>query len=208
MTPFRSRGELVISMTLAETFLLLVFMIWYSNQPKNDPLPPTTREALKAENQRLTKENERLQSELDDLNRRLAFWRKYTGLPVPGSEEEFKKFLFEAGRGKPKCQEENVIADVSVINGTTALKALADSPGLRTTLQAQGVDFSPGVTIKDPVMIQKVLRAARDFRKPPDNTECRFDYTLKYQTHDDFYEGVERFEKYFYTVGRTQTKAP
>jgi hypothetical protein len=208
MTPPRSSGELIISMTLAETFLLLVFMIWYSNQPTKDPPAPTTIEALQAENQRLTKENQRIQVALDDLNRRLAFWRQRFDQPVPGSEEELKKFLYEAGRGKPKCQDENVIVNVSVINGITTLKVVADSPILRTSLGAQEVDFRPGSVITDATMIEKVLLATRDFRKQPDNTECRFDYTFRYQTHDDYYEGNERFEKYFYTAGRTQTKSP
>src|SRR5438128_1166411 len=119
MAPRSNRGELIISMTLAETFLLLVFMVWYSVRPKFDPHPPNRIEILQAENERLKQANEHLRLELDDINRRLAFWRQRFDLPVPGSEEELKKVLYEAGRGKPRCQDANVLVNVSVINGTT-----------------------------------------------------------------------------------------
>jgi hypothetical protein len=193
-------------MTLAETFLLLVFMLWYSIRPKLDTQPPTSIEVLQAENQRLKQENERLQSDINDLNRRLAFWQKRFDQPIPGSEEEVRTFLHEAGRGKPKCQDQNVLIEASVIDGTTTLKVLADSTGLRKTMHEQGIEFQPGTLITSPGAINAILRASRDFRKPPDNADCRFDYTFKYSTHDDYYEGRERFEKYFYTAGRTRAQ--
>jgi hypothetical protein len=95
-----------------------------------------------------------------------------------------------------------------VINGATTLKVLADSQGLRTALHDQGIEFESGSLITSPAAIDVILRALRDLRRPPDNTECRFDYTFKYKTHDDYYEGRERFEKYLYTAGRTQLKTP
>lgn len=206
MLPTRNRRELVISMTLAETFLLLVFMIWYSNQPPRDPSGPSAIDALREENERLHKENRDLRTKLDDLDRRLAFWQRRFDMPVPGSEAELKKFLYEAGRDKPKCQDDNTIVDVSVLNGATTLKVLADAPGLREALRAQAVDFQRGAVINDASLIEKILRGARDFRKPPNGVECRFDYTFKYNTHDDYYEGRERFEKYFYPAGQTQVR--
>jgi hypothetical protein len=177
-------------------------MIWYSNQPNVDPKGQPSTQALLAENEQLHKENGALQTKLDDVNRRLAFWQERFGFPVPGSEAEVKKFLFEAGRDKPKCQDENTIVDVSVLNGAITLKVLTDAPRLREALRVQEIDFRPGVTIGDAAAIEKILHATRDFRKPPDGAECRFDYTFKYSTHDDYYEGRERFEKYFYPAGQ------
>src|ERR1017187_8890987 len=116
------RGDLVISMTLAETFLLLVFMVWYSVRPKIPVNPPTSIEVLKKENQDLKQRISALETELADIRQRLEWWRKRFDAPVPGSEEELRKILFEAGRGKPKCQDDNVLLDISLINGAATVR--------------------------------------------------------------------------------------
>ena len=202
MTPWRTRGELVISMTLAETFLLLVFMLWYSIRPTKPPVPPQKVEVLVKENEDLKKRNSTLETQLADIQQRLEWWRKRFDQPVPGSEEELKKLLFEAGRGKPKCQDDNVLLDISLINGTAAIKVLADSPALRSTLLAQQIDIRPGAVLTDGSAVNILLREARAYRKAGQDADCRFDYRFTYATVEDYYIGRERFEKYFYSAGR------
>jgi cell division septum initiation protein DivIVA len=198
-----SRGDLVISMTLAETFLLLVFMVWYSVRPKIPAEPPTSVEVLKKENQDLKQRIYALETELTDIQQRLEWWRKRFDQPVPGSEEELKKLMFEAGRGKPKCQEQNVLLDVSLINGTATAKVLVDSPALRGSLLAQHIDIHAGAIVSKASEIDAVLREVRAFRKVPgQDGDCRFDYHFTYATFEDYYTGRERFEKYFYSAGR------
>jgi hypothetical protein len=207
MPPSRTKGELIISMTLAETFLLLVFMIWYSIRPKVPPVPPTPPEVIMAENERLKKENLALKSELADIHERLEWWRKHFDQPVPGSPEELKRFLFEVGRGRPKCQEDNVLVEVALINGTTTLRILANNPSLREALVAEQIDIRPGATITAAAEIEALLREVRAFRKGPGREgECRFDYRFTYATVEDYYQGRERFEQYFYTAGRRRVR--
>jgi len=198
----RSRGELVISMTLAETFLLLVFMLAYSIKPKVNH-PPVRPEVIAAENERLKMEVAALKNELADIQRRLDFWRKKYDQPIPGSEEELQKFLFEAGRGRPKCQDDNVLFDISMANGISSIRVLANSPPLRSKLSAEQIDLTPGSILTNPLHIETVLNAVQAFRKSagPDGN-CRFDYRFAYATNDDYYAGRERFEKYFYSAGR------
>jgi hypothetical protein len=193
-------------MTLAETFLLLVFMLWYAYRPRPAPQPPTRVEILQQENDNLKTELRRVKAELAELERRLEWWRSRFDQPVPGSDEELKQFLFEAGRGKPKCQDDNVLVHVAVLNGATRLRVLADCAALRARLQDNGVSFEPGVTIIDSASIDAVLIAAKDFRRPQDDSECRFDYRFTYATYEDYYRGRERFERYFYTAGRQRAE--
>lgn len=208
MTPWRGRGDLVISMTLAETFLLLLFMVWYSSRPSMQTQDPCN--ILEAEIQRLNAkiqnlENEKtsLQLALDDLNRRLEFWRKTFGRLPPGSPEEFREFTVDLGRGKPKCQVENVLVEVFVVNGATSMKVLAECPGLTEQLRESQINFAAGNELRTPREIAALLRRVSTFRK---NTgeECRFDYRLRYATAEDYYIGRERFERYFYPAGHSR----
>jgi hypothetical protein len=203
MANFRDRRDLVISMTLAETFLLLVFMLWYSIRPKVPAMPPSSIEVVTAENKRLKDEIAGLREKLADLDRRLEWWRTRFNQPVPGSEQELKQILFEAGRGKPKCQDDNTLLEVRLIDGVASVKVLADSPALKAALIGKHIDFSVGSSVASQADVDAVLAEARRFRKGPGaEGDCRFDYQFVYSTNDDYYEGRERFEKYFYSAGR------
>ena len=90
MPPWRGRGDLVISMTLAETFLLLVFMIWYSVRPKPN-IPPTPPCCV--ENQDLKKRIAHLVEDLDAFKERVRILRVVLGLPEAASDEELVKTL-------------------------------------------------------------------------------------------------------------------
>jgi len=221
MWPWRSRGELVISMTLAETFLLLVFMIWYSVRPKVPVDPPAPIEVLEKENHDLKERITRLEVELSDIHERLEIWRKVFDLPMPGAggsaqdlstllpttPERWKQLIFEAGRGKPKCQDDNLLVEATVVDGTAAVNILADCPTLRTELLAQHIDIHTGTILTRAAEIVALLSAVRTFRKGPGKEgDCRFDYRLNYATPEDYYIGRERFEKFFYPAGQQRVR--
>jgi hypothetical protein len=203
LMPLRGRGDLVISMTLAETFLLLVFMLWYSIRPRVVQPPPKRVEVVMAENEQLKQEMASLKEKLAEIDRRLEWWRMRFNQDVPGSEEEVKQILFEAGRGKPRCQDDNVLVEIRLIKGAASLQVLADAPKMRAKLATHNIDFHVGTILSSPELIDAVLAEARGFRKSPGpDGDCRFDYRFRYATNDDYYEGRERFEKYFYSAGR------
>ena len=207
-------------MTLAETFLLLVFMIWYSTRPRSAAHPPTRAELLEKENRDLKDRIVTLEYELKDIRERLEVWRKFFDLPMPGSNadvknllpksrDELKKLVSEAGRGKPKCQDDNVLLNVALINGITTIKVIADSPMLRTKLLAEHVDIRPGATLTSAPEVEAVLREAGELsKKTKSEGGCSFDYRLTYATPDDYYLGRERFERYFYPAGQVRAKQP
>lgn len=205
----RTRGDVVISMTLAETFLLLVFMLWFAVQPSKPEGPDPRLAALTAENEQLRYENKKLKDELADVNRRLALWEERFGFPLPGNEQEWEKAIpkirAEAGRGRPRCADNNLLAQVSEISGTTKMTLLASPP--EALVQASGLNLKPGMTLAKAEDINAFLSAVQGYRKPPSQAECRFDYELLWATDHDYVEAREtRFDKYLYPVKRQQVK--
>ena len=202
MNPFGFKSDLVISMTLAETFLLLVFMLWYSIRPQLSGDPRTAADVLRKENQQLNNKMASLQRELEDTRSRLELWQKRFDQVVPGSDEELKKALMGGGRGKPKCQDDNLLVEITLVNGNTSMKVLADNSLLRANLSRQGIDFRVGNVLSRGFDVDSVLRELGNYRSG--DKECRFDYHFNYGSHDDYYIGRERFEKYLYSAGRAR----
>ncbi|MBI3952082.1 MAG: hypothetical protein HY314_16670 [Acidobacteria bacterium] len=57
-------------------------------------------------------------------------------------------------------------------------------------------------------MIQAFLAGVRDYyssNAKVNGTECRFDYRLTYESKEDYYDGRELFERYFYPAGLSRT---
>jgi hypothetical protein len=209
MTFPRPRSELVVSMTLAEMFLLFVFLIWYTSAKDN---PAGTVGAMQAENERLKKENERLkntngqlQAKLDDVAKSLEFWRTRFGQYPPTSERDLATFIQELGRGKPKCQEkQNVLIEAQVVHGQLAIRLVAESPDLYRVAGEDRSLFAIGKTLDDEREIGRFLRYVREVEAVggPNNKGCRFDYHLHYATYKDEHDGRERLEDVFYAAGR------
>src|ERR1039458_10103554 len=60
-----------------------------------------------------------------------------------------------------------------------------------------------GVAIEDGTAIRGFLEAVRAYYRsaPSGGRECRFDYRLSYQSKEDYFDGREMFEAYFYPAG-------
>lgn len=205
--PRTARTELVISMTLAETFLLLLFVVWFSVAKDGGPDDPSVLKIMVAE---LQKKVDSLNTELaeeknknQDLKERLDFWAKNFGMGIPGTMEEVRQLCREAGRGHPKCQENNVLVQVAVVRGQTKMEVVAKSAALAQFLAASGISTpTVGTVTADPRAVETFLAGVSDFYKARSaaNTECRFDYRLTYATKEDYFDGRELFEKYFYAA--------
>jgi hypothetical protein len=206
------RSDIVLSMTLAETFLLLLFLIWLGNVARtpagvpDDPTPPDIVIArLKAENAKLEEESKRLTSELRRLQLIVDAFRKAIGIAEPITAPEqvdpaVKEAAEAARRGAPKCASENVFARVSVQDGATTFTVVAPERVAQAVGAATGLTVPIGATLRDDVDVERVLQAVSAYA---DANACRFDYVLTYQTKSDYYDGRERFEKgrLFYAAG-------
>jgi hypothetical protein len=113
-----------------------------------------------------------------------------------------KKALMGGGRGKPKCQDDNLLVEISLVNGNTSMKVLADNAPLRTNLAQQHIDFRVGNVFNRNPDVESVLRELGSYRDG--DKDCRFDYRFNYGTYEDYYLGRERFEKYLYSAGRSR----
>jgi hypothetical protein len=209
------RSDLLIGMTLAELFLLLLFTVWYSIFVSG-PTPGDPK-ILQIENERLTRENAKLRSDLtdcrknlDDLNERLRWWREhYPDTPYLNSIEAVKSFCADVGRGKPRCQTgaSNLLVEVLAVHKDVSLRLLTDAPQLADSLGSWGVSHvKAGTVLSRTDDIERFLQGVRGYRLNDREgpRECRFDYDLIYGDHEDYFYARERFEKFFYSGGRSQ----
>ena len=201
----------VVAMTIAEVFLLLMFVMWLGTVIKGQAGKGQIDAAI-------------LQVRLDKTSKELADATKQIGELKSTVEalrimlgansvdpEELKRALEKkisdavegAKRGKPKCAEENVLVEARVLDGVSQLAIIAQNAGTLEWLKAAGIRAAAsGYVMADseiPMLIGAVTRkyAAAD---------CRFDYRLTYRTADDYLAGRERFEATFYPAGRRRVQ--
>ncbi len=209
LSQYRRSSDLVISMTIAEVFLLLVFVVWYSSTKETSAAG--TVGAVQEENKRLRNENAKLQeqnrvltSELEESRKLLEFWRTRFGQFPPRNEKEVAEFLQDLGRGKPKCQEQNVLIEASVVRGEFGLQLLVDSPELQRLAGADRERFVVGSVLRSENDVDALFRYVRaaEAAGGPNAKGCRFDYRLEDATYKDYYTGRERLEALFYSAAR------
>jgi hypothetical protein len=210
--PRMVRTELVISMTLAETFLLLLFAVWYGLAKDITARPPSLLE-LKVKD--LEDKVRQLEGEIaaerrrnEDLREALKFWRGHYNIDIPKTQEEVKRFLADAGRGFPRCQENNVLVRATVSEGQMKLEVVGESPDLAQFLAASGMRTpEAGTVLADRRAIQTFLTGMSSYyskRRSDGAKQCRFDYRLRYVTKGDYFDGRELFENYFYPARITK----
>jgi len=203
------RSDLVISMTLAEIFLLLMFVIWFGystilGNPDENALLKEQLNRLQNENERLSIELKQAKNAIDDLQRRLDIWRNLTGFDDPPSSTKFQEWVKEACRSNPKCEENNVLVHATVVKGQISMELLTQSLRLSEWFKNKGYALPKvNVNITDLNIIKTFLDRVRDFNSSTnvEGTECRFDYRLTYGSKEDYYDGRELFERYFYPAG-------
>ena len=216
----RKHNDIVLSMTLAETFLLLLFLIWLGDVARTssggaaaDPTIMRLENArLKAENERLAAESRRLAEELRKQQLIVEAFRKALGLPEPITSPEqvepaVKSAQEAARRGAPKCATTNVFARVAIRDGSTTVSVVAADSVARQVEAKTGLAIPVGAVLTQDADIEEVLRAVSEYAEA---NSCRFDYTLSYETKSDYFDARERFEKgrLFYLAGiSSATKA-
>jgi len=190
-----ARTDMVISMTLAELFLMLLFVVWYGYSP-------VYSEAARA---RLSDRIAELEKELEPARKNaelvrekealLDWWRtqdperaKHEGKTLPGTEG--------GGPGAPRCDpSQNVLVEADFRQGQISMRVLTRHRIVEESL-GSGVPYPPtGVWLTDPAIVQGFLGAIRtqNLQAP-----CRGHYRLYYETKIDYFDGRELFEKVFY----------
>jgi len=202
------RTDLVINMTLAEIFLLLLFVVWYGHTAilRSDPVAQMKEKLarLERENEQLTTELKKANEDIVELRNRLDIWHQLTGFENPPSSEELTEWRKEACRSFPKCNKDNTLVIASVIHGQFSMVWLNECPNYFRWLRDSKRQLPPVETsITDINKIRSLLRDVNDYYSimKISGAECRFDYRLTYESKEDYYDGRELFERYFYPVG-------
>jgi hypothetical protein len=199
------RTDLVINMTLAEIFLLLLFVAWYGTTDHTVKPFAELQEKLA----RFEKENDTLRTQLDfakkeisDLKWRLDWWQHTFPAVVEGSPGGSARKM--AGRSFGKCQDDNVLVEAQVLNGKISIFMVTECQELTSFLvKSHRPRPKLGNKMTEAKLIKGFLEGVRDYYSnvAQTGTGCRFDYALTFQTPEDYYIGREYFEKYFYAAG-------
>jgi hypothetical protein len=213
-------------MTLAELFLLILFVVWYGVNP-SPPKPPDEQVRLRDRIEKLEREKWSLQAKLDDIQRRLEYWRRTFNRDLPGSDQEMrevireyfgshpgeaKTLLADLGRDYPPCLPEprgNTLLYVEVINGSTQVEVLREPVTLNETLRASGVaPIIKGQVVTDSDRIDALLASSTKgmILRNDKAVSCRFDYSLAYGSAEDYLRARTKFEKYLYPARLTPTR--
>jgi hypothetical protein len=214
--------DLVMSMTLAEVFLLLLFVAWYGVSSVS--AGPGSLAQLQHDNERLTLELNNANKELADLRpleRKVKFYQEilaglsaYLKRPAPTSIDDLNNWLKEhdanvaqaAKRGSPTCSAEaNVVGIARVSDGSIRFSLLRDIGAEINATEAYHV----GQELSGQPM-ERFLASIAGFYdvRHKRGDDCRFDYRLEWSTDNDYRFGRELFEQpYFYPAGITRVSA-
>jgi hypothetical protein len=208
------RHDLVISMTLAEIFLLLLIVGWYGSRLESEEAglePVSPAQVLEQELKDARLELDRATQEQRDLERRykelegiLDWLGARLGSPAPVRDRSsaavaMSKYADTVKRGKATCDADNVLVHVVSDNGLVTL-------GIRKDLSVGDAVFRSGQTVSGPAQIDAFLDTVRRFyaERRAAERECAFDFTLAWRTDRDFRVTKKTFEPYFYPAGDRQ----
>lgn len=205
------KTDLIIGMTLAEVFLLVLFLVWYSQGPGSGPDWRLVAEKHQARIGELEQELKAKKEEIRRLQMARDWWRKNFGMDPPASEVELIDALGtekggeirrDMARGFPRCDANNVLVEVAIQHGGTELRVQESAPTIRKWAKSINRTIPPVTqALKTPEEIRSFLEVVKNFYNRPDAKPCRYDYRLRYATKEDYYDGREKFEKYFYPAG-------
>jgi hypothetical protein len=208
------KNDLVIGMTLAEVFLLLLIVGWYGSRLEAEAVggkPGTPAEVLQKQLResdealrRAIEERDQLAKKLDFLSELLGFIGKRVNSQqpihdIPSAAAAIDAYTSEVKRGKPVCESANVLVRVSADDDKLTLT-------FRRPIALTESSFTTGQTLSDRMDIQRFLEMLDQYYSERHNAgrDCVFDYALEWRTDHDFRVAKKMFEPHFYPAGDRQ----
>lgn len=194
----RNRRDLVMAMSVAEIFLLLLFVIWITSQAKEGPIDI---EGLQARLAALEKDVESQKVELADLREWKEAYEAFIeslGQEKPKTKQELRdrttRNLGKGGDDLPRCSPgANRLLVARVTDGITQLRIVNEYPSF---------PFQNGQVIEGDAVSQVILAASRIQQQ----NHCRFHYRLEYASPDDYLFGHKQFGSVFYPDGEIEIR--
>jgi hypothetical protein len=207
MNGSKPTSDFVIGMTLAEIFLLLLFLIWWAVAAERAATagPDGTVSAavlaeqvrnLKVVNQGLNKRIEDLQTDLEAIR---IMYGAASAKPTDVKRAVDER-ISNARRGAPKCVEANTLIEADVVDGATIVRLVATAdPTVLISIGNGDTTFRPGQVLAGDE-VRRFLAGIAVFYAH--NQQCRFDYSLNYRTDTDYRLARTTLEQYFYPTSR------
>lgn len=213
---------MIIGMTLAEVFLLLLVVGWYGSRLETEatthrPTDPANvlqqelddaRESLKKEQQNSTVLQTTIRNyekTLDWLGEHLSAGRSTPPAPIRDiatAQKALGDYTVGLKRGKPVCADKNVlvevVADNVANNENFALQILQPFESGDLKYVGNGQESVTGQTDVD-----HFLSAVGSYYS---THACAFDFHLSWRTDHDYRTAKEKFDPFFYPAGNRQLK--
>jgi hypothetical protein len=213
----RQRNDLIIGMTLAEIFLLLLIVGWYGSRLESEAAggtPGTPAEVLQKKlneaNEALRLEDEehkRLENDIHNLEETLKWLGEHLDpshhyppiRDVPSATAAIDAYTAGLKRGKPICEAVNVLIQVVADDDKQTLTILQP-------LVVGNETFAAGQTLTGKQDVDGLLQAVQKYyaERRESGRDCAFDFKLDWRTDHDYRVAKKMFDPYFYPAGDRQ----
>jgi hypothetical protein len=205
-------NDLIIGMTLAEVFLLLLVVGWYGSRLESEatgrdlgtPVEilqkqlDDAKDALRLEQQKddqLEKRIQNLEATLDWL----GGYVRWSGQPIrdiPSATAALNAYTAGLKRGKPTCEAANVLVQVVEDEDKLALTVLQP-------FVVGSVTFSAQQTLTEKQDVDRFFQAIEKYYSDRHEArrDCAFDFKLDWRTDRDYRTAKKLFDPYFYPAG-------
>lgn len=196
--PEPTKTDLIIGMTLAETFLLILFVVWYSQGAGAGPSWEKIAQEREAKINDLNAELQRQKEKVLELEKIRDWWRKNFGTNPPLSMDELQVALGPKGLTISKMDQPTGTKGA----GRSNLTPKCSEKGLKEVLFAtviRGRDLYAinGADKKFDELLNSYESELREAR----TVDCKYSVDVSYQSDvrtDDFVFALRRLRTVFY----------
>jgi hypothetical protein len=195
----RHRRDLVMAMSVAEIFLLLLFVIWVTSQAKEGPLDIEQLQDKVTKLEATVKIHEETIRDLEAWKSAYEAFIESLGQPKPKTVKELIERTERNGNGNggddlPKCSPSgNRLITARVTDGVSRITIVNDYATF---------PYRVGQVFEGDEINQVILAAVRI----QDANRCRFHYRLEFASASDYLLGRRRFGTVFYPDGEIQVQ--
>jgi hypothetical protein len=196
--PEPTKTDLIIGMTLAETFLLILFVVWYSQGAGAGPSWEKIAKAREAQINDLKAQLQQQQDKVLELEKIRDWWRKNFGTNPPLSMDELQVALGPKGLTIIKTDQQAATKGA----GRSNLTPKCSEKGLKDVLFTTVIRGRDLYGINGPdKKFDELLTAYEPELREARTRDCKYSVDVSYQSDvrtDDFVFALRRLRTVFY----------